>query len=262
MELKLHREFTGKSWFDEGVSAYRREHLVQTPPCATEGSLQVSLEEPRREEAQALLGAEMPTNSSRASTEMQPKFYREPARESWLSEGVSWLLVTPSAVVASGVMLKRGIHASGANYILAARVQSQDKGYPEHLADTTRKANISIKGGGGQQKQTQSLPLQNLEELPSDDDEPWVKGGPTGTFDTLTAGSWWPSRELEVAASNRPDVTIFDDLKQVETKLGCSKNGSRATGQGRAHVFDSNKSNPTPKDRHLLPKDEILMLFF
>ena len=51
LKLKLHREFAGKSWFDEGVSAYRREHLVQTPPCATEGALQVTLEEPRREEA-------------------------------------------------------------------------------------------------------------------------------------------------------------------------------------------------------------------
>ena len=65
---------------------------------------------------------------------------------------------------------------------------------------------------------------------------PWVKGGPTGTFDTLTAGSWWLSRELEVAALNRSDVTIFDELKQVESKLVCSKDGSRATGQGRTHV--------------------------
>ena len=79
------------------------------------------------------------------------------------------------------------------------------------------------------------MPLQYLEELPGDD-EPWVKGGPTGTFDTLTASSWWLPRELEVATSNRPDVTIFDELKQVEAKLGCSKNGSRATGQGRTHV--------------------------
>ena len=70
LKLKLHREFAGKSWFDEGVSAYRREHLVQTPPCATEGALQVTLEEPRREEAPPLLEAEMPANSSRSSAEM------------------------------------------------------------------------------------------------------------------------------------------------------------------------------------------------
>ena len=198
-------------------------------------ALQATLEESCREEALAILETDMLANSSRSSTEMKLKLYRE-FHEAWFGEGVPWLPVTPSAVVAIGAMLKHGNYSSGANYISAARVHSRDLGHAEHplLAHTVRKVVISIERGVGQQKQTKSLPLQRLAELPSGD-EPWVKGGPIGTADTLTAGSWWLMRELEVAAVNMSDVTIFDKLKQVELKLACSKNDSRAVGHGRTH---------------------------
>ena len=66
-------------------------------------------------------------------------------------------------------------------------------------------------------------------------DESWARGGPVGTADTLTLGSWWLMRELEVSALNMSEVTIVVKLKQVELKLSCSKNDCRAIGQGRTH---------------------------
>ena len=142
-----------------------RRDMPEVKPFAIasrEQALQVVLSESSREEALALLEQDMLANSSRAATESKLRLYRE-FHETWFGPEPFWLPLTPSSVIAVGAMLKSGRYSSGANYISAARVESRNKGHPEHplLAHTVRKVVISIERGVGQQKQTQALPLQD-----------------------------------------------------------------------------------------------------
>ena len=157
--------------------------------ASKERALQMALSESSREEAIAQLERDMLANSSRDSVESKLRLYRE-FHDTWFGPGTSWLPVTPSSVTAVGAMLTAGRYSSGANYISAARVESRNKGHPEHplLAHTVRKVVISIERGVGQQKQTLALPLVRLGELPGGD-ESWCVYGPVGPSDTVTIGS-------------------------------------------------------------------------
>ena len=232
--------------------------------ASREISLQVSLSESWREEAVARLELDMLANSSRNSVESKLKLFRE-FHEAWFGEVPFWIPVTPSSVIAVGAMLKAGNYSSGANYISAARVHSRDKGHPEHplLAHTVRKVVISIERGVGQQKQTSALPLDRFEELP-DGDEPWAKGGPVGTADALTTGSWWLMRELEMASLNVADVVINVQLLRVELRLSCSKNDSKAIGKGRTHGCSCRDEAPVkycPYHTVMRQKERLLRMF-
>ena len=122
--------------------------------------------------------------------------------------------------MAVGAMLMSGRYSSGANYISAARVFSRDRGHAEHplLGHAVRKAVQSIERGVGQQKQTNALPLQRMDELP-DCDTPWAKGGPLGPADTLIISCWWLMREIEVSALDPAEVTVDALLKRAELRL-------------------------------------------
>ena len=232
--------------------------------ASRELSLQVTLSESWREEAVARLELDMLANSSRSSVEAKLKLFRE-FHEAWFGEVPFWIPVTPSSVIAVGAMLKAGNYSSGANYISAARVHSRDKGHPEHplLAHTVRKVVISIERGVGQQKQTSALPLDRFEELP-DGDEPWAKGGPVGTADALTTGSWWLMRELEIASLNVADVVNNVQLLRVELRLSCSKNDSKAIGKGRTHGCSCRDEAPVkycPYHTVMRQKERLLRRF-
>ena len=212
--------------------------------ASRERALQVALGESSREEAIALLEHDMLANSSRDSTESKLRLYRE-LHETWFGPEPFWLPLTPSSVIAVGAMLKSGRYSSGANYISAARVESRNKGYPEHplLAHTVRKVVISIERGVGQQKQTQALPLERLGELPGGD-EAWCKNGPVGAADALITGSWWLMRELELASLDFTEVVVHATLRQAEVRLSCSKSDCKAVGRGRTHGCSCDADGP------------------
>ena len=106
------------------------------------------------------------------------------------------------------------------NYISAARVHSRDVGFdePMRMSQVMKRVAARMTRGVGQAKQTQSFPLRRFGELPVGD-KPWAEQGPVGPADSLIINSWWLMREIEVAATNRCDVTIHHDRKEVEIRL-------------------------------------------
>ena len=105
--------------------------------------------------------------------------------------------------------------------------------------------------------------LHWFEELP-DVDEQLARGGPVGTADALTTGSWWLMRELEMASLNVAGVVINVQLLRVEPRLSCSKIDSKAIGKGRTHGCSCRDEAPVkycPYHTVTRQKERLLLMF-
>ena len=82
------------------------------------------------------------------------------------------------------------------------------------------------------------LPLLRLEELGIDQDDPWVKEGPVGPACAIIAGSWFLTREVELATTRAALVALCtsdDGEPVVRWSLPASKTDVEARGVSRAH---------------------------
>jgi hypothetical protein len=82
------------------------------------------------------------------------------------------------------------------------------------------------------------LPFEDLRSLPSSR-KPLVAGGPACPRNTLVAGSWWLTREAELASARAKLVEIIAAKGSTPLRarwhLPTSKTDQRAEGVARAH---------------------------
>ena len=121
------------------------------------------------------------------------------------------------------------------NAIECARpdARAQGRSTPDETLGQIPGLRRALRRGLGGPRHTAPFPLERSAELPGAAD-PLSKGGPRRPRSFLVAGSWWMTREIEIANATVSDITVHDD-GEVAWLLPASKTDITALGATRAH---------------------------
>ena len=146
---------------------------------------------------------------------------------------VPLLPLTVRTVRLLGASLKAGRYRSAAQYLSAAKQAAEraDQTLSPSILSALRDARRSCTRGLGPAHKAEGLPFARLHELP-DDPNPWAQGGPRAPKRALIAGSWWMTRETELANARAALVAFAGDQSQLVAAwcLSVSKAGQEALG--------------------------------
>ena len=135
------------------------------------------------------------------------------------------------------------------------RVRCQSANWPYDAALQRLHLDVvrSCKRGVGGPVKALGLPLLRLVDLDLSSDDPWVAGGPLGPACAIIAGSWFLTREVELATTRAKLVfleTNSDGDPVVKWFLPASKTDVEARGVARAHGCCCAPSSPASCPYH------------
>ena len=189
-----------------------------------------------RESALAVVRAGRYAVSSQAGVESHRRFILKALGKWRLSPYPS----TVDKVEMIAAALKAGNYRSPANYLGQYSADSERAGYD--LSDPIRRAfrdmNRSCARGLGPGVKSKGLPMERLRDLPKQR-QPWTPGGPICPRNAIVVGSWFLTREVELATSRACLVRITEAAHghpaTVSWSLPASKSDPRAEGVERTH---------------------------
>ena len=169
--------------------------------------------------------------------------------------GLPHLPPSKESLVALGAVLKAGGYASAENYLVHYRVRCQQANWPYDAALQRLHLDVvrSCKRGVGGPVKVLGLPLLRLVDLDIARDDPWVDGGPLGPACAIIAGSWFLTREVELATTRAKLVSLetnSDGEPVVKWFLPASKTDVEARGVARAHGCCCSPSSPASCPYH------------
>ena len=195
-----------------------------------------------RQAALAAVDADVYAASSKAPTDSRLRFVNKTLH----LYGMTPYPPTREKVRTLGAALKAGGYTSAANYLSAYRVEAERQGFhldgpfDRAMADYRR----SCERGLGAPVKSRALPFERLRFLPGGR-KPWTPKGPVCPRNALVLGSWFLTREVELACSRAVLVRVHTEGRaSVEWHLPASKADTRAEGVARTHFCTC-----TPSDR-------------
>ena len=205
-----------------GRQAYRRGSL---PNLAEEEAREAALEEfERAVYAQGTLD----THESLLNTAQKLlDFWQAPL-----------LPLTVRTVRRLGAGLKAGGYRSAPAYLSVVRQAAERAGQvlTPDVELALKDARRACLRGVGPAHRVEGLPLARLHELP-DDPAPWAIGGPRAPKRAIILGSWWLTREIELANARAAHVQFAGDPIDLIAAwaLPVSKADQEARGRERRH---------------------------
>ena len=148
--------------------------------------------------------------------------------------------ITIKKIERIGSALKKGGYRSADSYLSQYRVSAERRGYEitGPLRRAFKDADRTCMRGIGPGVKSLGLPMHRLQELPGNH-RPWVAGGPVSPRCAMVVGSWFLTREVELATSRACLVSVTEgECPSVSWCLPASKADTRAVGIERIHYCE------------------------
>jgi len=171
----------------------------------------------------------------------------------WFGQKVPVLPLTPSKIRCIAAMFKAGQYSSVDNYLSRAKAEHIAT-YDTHLvpwsvelSEEIRSSRRSVLRGLGASKQSQPVDVKAIYQL-GVLDAPVVPKGPLGPVDLVVVGTFFLTREVEIACAGYQHIAINITDTEVTFYLPASKNDTRAIGTSRSWgcVCGGNLDTPCP----------------
>ena len=187
-----------------------------------------------RREALATLETDMYAASSQANLRYKRKLVSDLLAE-W---GHPVVPLTIAKLKCLGASLKAGRYRSGPAIVSQFKTDAERRGEvvsPAALR-TISDVNRSCARGQGPAVTSAPLPLELLGSLPGAP-APWCKNGPIGPRNAMICGSWWMTREIELATARAAALQLICGPAPLATLLiPASKADQREEGVARTYV--------------------------
>ena len=190
---------------------------------------------PAQQDALAQFDQDVLATTTRRSEDAKTRTLQNMCRQ-W---GLDLLPLTRAKMRIVGASLKAGGYRSASQYLYLAKKlhERDDHAFGPDLHQALAEARRSCERGMGPSHRMEGLPLDRLGHLPREETL-LVPGGPWAPRRALVAGTWWLTREVELASAPARMVTFrraSDGRLAATWQLPASKTDIRAFGLERTH---------------------------